>query len=98
MDEANEFLAELEKADESEIRIRYTQGRYESPNRELVEEFLRRKDLARQNELVHLAIDNAKIARESLKVSKSARNAAWVAAAAAILACAVAIFATYSYS
>ena len=82
-----QFWAELDEAGEATVRERVITRRYGSGNNklQLAEEWLRLKDVVRSE----------KTTREQLRISRSSRNAAWVAASAAVIAVVISVVALY---
>ena len=78
-----QFWAELEQLGEDAVRIRIITKVYgdASDKRSLAEEWLRHKD--------RLRIDASNV--EQIRIARSAKNAAWVAAIGAIIAALIAI-------
>lgn len=76
-------LAEFEKLGEDEVRLKLAKGHYGSQGHrwQQVQVWLRMKELARSD--LSMA--------ESLRVARSAKNAAWIAATVAIAAAMIAI-------
>ena len=79
----------LENTGEPQVRIKLAQGVYGEKKIPIVYEWLRIKD----EERINLSSScNKAAALEQLRIASSARNAAWIAAIAAIIAAATAIF------
>ena len=73
----NELWSELEEMGEDTVRARFAGGAYGrfGNRRTLVEEWLRRQEVSRSD------FSN----REQISIARSAKNAAWIAAIAAII-------------
>ncbi|MBU0477902.1 hypothetical protein KKC91_04985 [bacterium] len=79
----------LENTGESQVRIKLAQGVYGEEKIPIVYEWLRIKD----EERINLSSSRNKAAAlEQLRIASSAKNAAWIAAIAAIIAAATTIF------
>lgn len=81
--DASEFWQKLEQDGEEVVRRRLAEGVYAKKKRDLVEEWLRKRDLDRDQ----------KRHDEVAAIAISAKRAAWVAAIAAILSAIAAILA-----
>jgi hypothetical protein len=79
------FWAELERLGEEEVSLRIATGKYRDVHQKksLAEEWLRLKDHERSESRHRASLaSNA----ESLRIARSAKNAAWIAAIAATIA------------
>jgi len=81
--DASEFWQKLEQDGEEVVRRRIAEGVYAKKKRDLVEEWLRKRDLDRDQ----------KRHNEVAVIARSAKRAAWVAASGAILSAIAAILA-----
>ena len=80
----DEFFAELEKTGEHQVRAQFvTASVYGSSERDLAEEWLRRKDQERKDsfnrEQLEIARDAADAARDAARAAKTAANTAKIA-------------------
>lgn len=80
-----QFWEKLDSIGEDEVRLKVRLKHYgdASDKRELAEEWLRRKDQARVDES---EASNREISLDTLRIAKSAKNAAWAAVIMAIIA------------
>ena len=89
MNNREQFLESLKAAGENAVREKFNLGGY-GENRLLVQEFLRKFDESRQAESEARTLENTD---KNIQIADSAKNAAWVAAVAALLALVISIFA-----
>jgi len=91
----DEFVATLASLGETEVRARLAQGVWASRHKTWAEQWLHAKgveqDRRNQGATISSAQDANATSQASLKVARSARNAAWVAACAAVVAAVVAV-------
>ena len=90
----DEFWAELEQLGEDAVRERVITGKFGSGNKKLplAEEWLRLKEKSRSDAAANAAHD---LDVETVRVAKSARDAAWVAAGCAVIAVIISLVALY---
>ena len=93
MDDRRERVwRELDALGEAEVRARLAQKIYGPRNISLVQEWLRRQS---QSDLDSKESRNIVSNEEQIRIARSAKNAAWVAAIGAIIAAIVAVIALY---
>lgn len=89
-----QFWAELEEAGEEVVRERVIAKRYGSGNYklELAQEWLRLKE---QERIEAKEVSSEMLTKEGLEITRSSKNAAWVAAICAVIAVFVSITALW---
>lgn len=105
MNEYEELITTLESFGEADVRAKFNQGVWANQREIWVESWLQTKEDERVKENLATAMslakeanivarDANKIAQDNLDTTKSAKNAAWVAAIAAVVAL---VFAAVTY-